>query len=165
MSWDKYFLGLTNMVASNSKCRSKSVGAIIVSDKSIISTGYNGPPAGVPPCDEWPEYRKKFGYRDEFNSSMKRCPRLLSGYKSGQGLEYCPAGHAEANAVNNAARNGVKVCGATMYMNCMIPCKNCLTAIINSGIAEIVVTGYDYYDGLSEYIVKTSGLKVRLYKL
>lgn len=153
MNWDKYFLDISNVVASNSKCLSRKIGAVIVRDKSVISVGYNGPPRGVPPCCQWPGNKSYI------------CPRKDRGYKSGEGLEFCPAAHGEANAVNNAARNGIMLLGATMYMNCSVPCKNCLTAIINSGISDIVVTGMEYYDTISEYIIKTSGLKVREYKL
>ncbi len=152
MYWDEYFLKVCNTVAENSKCHSRQVGAIVVIDNSIISTGYNGPPRGVPDCK----------FRD--SNSPTGCPRHALGYKSGEGLEWCVAGHAERNALINAARHGVCVKGATMYMNCGIPCKDCLIEIINAGITEIVVTNLEYYDKMSEYLLRTSGLKYRLYK-
>lgn len=155
-NWDKYFLNIANVVAENSKCLSRKIGAVIVRDKSIISVGYNGPPRGVPPCNEWPDYIQKYGKSDI-------CPRRYMGYKSGEGMEYCPAAHGEANAINNAARNGINVYGAVMYMNCPKSCEKCLTTIINAGIKEIVVTKSEskYKSDVGDYIIKTSGLKVR----
>ena len=148
--WDEYFFEICIAVAKNSKCLSRKIGAIIVRDKTIISTGKNGPPKGVPHCDE------ATGYCE--------CPRRRAGYKSGEGLEYCPAGHAERNAIVNAARVGISIDGATMYMTCSIPCKDCLIEIINSGIQEIVVTGFTFYDNLSMWLLSESDLKVRDYE-
>ena len=165
MGWDKYFLNICNVVASNSKCLSRKVGAIIVQDKSIISTGYNGPPRGVPSCSE------RFEIDDVFFELCKKkrpkktniCPRRTLGFKSGEGLEYCVAGHAERNCIVNAAREGIKVKGSIMYMNCNIPCTPCLVEIINAGISEIVVTGMESYDKMANYLIENSGLEVRLF--
>ena len=159
-NWDAYFLNICIVVASNSKCLSRKLGAIIVRDKSIVSVGYNGPPRGVPQCNQWPDYIQKYG--DDI-----LCPRRHMGYKTGEGMEFCPAAHAEANAINNAARNGVNVYNTTMYMNCPKSCSKCLTAIINSGIKEIVVTKDEskYESDISDYMIETSGLKVREYSL
>jgi len=177
-NWDIYFHNICKAVSSNCKCLSRQIGAILVRDKSIVSTGYNGPPRGVIPCDErWfvdENMKKKAGFEKmtigEFNSLYKSklegvCPRYVDemGFKSGEGLEWCPAGHAEENAILNAARNGIKTKGLKMYMDCQIPCKNCLIKIINSGIEEIIVTGFKYYDISSEYLLKESGLRVRVY--
>jgi len=150
MSWDEYYYNLCNAVASNSKCLSRKIGAIIVKDKSIISTGYNGPPRGIPQCDT----------RSGVDGV---CPRKKYGFASGEGLELCIAGHAERNAIVNAARHGIAVKGSIMYMSCPIPCSPCLVEIINSGIEEIVVTELSYYDKMAEYLIKESNLKVRKY--
>jgi dCMP deaminase len=172
MNWDRYFLKVCKAIASNSKCYSRKIGAIIVRDKSIISTGYNGPPRGVPPCNE--RYQKELdgslctvlekskttGYQD-FGDM---CPRKLLGFESGQGLEWCIAGHAERNAIVNAAREGVSVKGCIMYMDCPVPCSPCLVEIINAGISEIVITEFTHYDRMSEYLIKYSGLKARTYE-
>jgi dCMP deaminase len=187
MSWDKYYFDLCNTVASNSKCLSRKIGAIVVMDKSIISTGYNGPPRGIPSCGE--RYIKDPMYiealkndyntvkepREFFNGSIEvphllnyiktTCPRRVLGYKSGEGLEYCVAGHAERNALINAARHGIAVKGAIMYMNCPISCKDCMIEIINAGISEIVCTKLEFYDEAGKYISKESNLKIRQFIL
>lgn len=167
-NWDKYFLDICNTVSTNSKCLSRKIGAIIIRDKSIISTGYNGPPRGVPDCSQRFVTDVNFSsevIKRELDVSSKICPRKVLGYNSGEGLEWCPATHAEVNAIVNAARIGICVKDTIMYMNCGIPCKNCLCVIINSGITEIVVVGMTYYDDLSEYLIRESKLKVREYSL
>lgn len=125
--WDNHWYELCNLLATMSRCKSRQIGAVIVRDKCIVSTGYNGPPRGATHCGEV-------------------CPRREAGYKSGEGLHLCPSAHAEANAIVNAARLGVSTVGATMYMNCLIPCKTCMGHIINSGINEVVCTTTRAYD-------------------
>jgi dCMP deaminase len=175
MKWDQYFLDGCNWVATNSKCLSRKVGAIIVTDKSIISTGYNGPPRSVPSCN-W-RYNIDSKLRKELierklidtdvckNQEVKICPRQMLGYKSGEGLEWCVAGHAERNALINAARHGISVKGATMYMNCGRSCTPCLIEIINAGIVEIVISNKTEYDLMGSYLINESKLKVREYIL
>ena len=168
MTWDTYFLDICNTVSTNSKCLSRKIGAIIVRDKSIISTGYNGPPRGVQSCSE--RYKNDEKLIQLINKEhiqpeakdMNTCPRYYLGFKSGEGLEWCVAGHAERNAIVNAAREGVSVKGAIMYMNCGRSCTPCLIEIINSGISEIVTIKSTYYDLMGEYLVRESGLKVRI---
>ncbi len=174
MSWDKYFFDLCETISTNSKCLSRKIGAIIVKDKTIISMGYNGPPREVPHCGE--RYVKDMNlynklYSDPkthemmYNNEIKKiCPRKVLGFKSGEGLEYCIAGHAERNAIVNAARHGIAVKDATLYCNCPIPCTPCLIEIINSGIREVVVTDLEYYDIMGEWLVKQSGIKVRTFE-
>jgi len=150
----------------------------LVKDKTVISSGYNGPPRGVMTCDDrWihdHDMQKVAGFDKlaplEFKNKFKHelegtCPRYVPemGFKSGEGLEWCVAGHAEENAILNAARNGICTKGTKLYMDCQIPCKNCLIKIINSGIEEIIVTGFKYYDISSEYLLKESELRVRVY--
>ena len=166
-SFDRYFLDVCTAVAKNSKCLSRQIGAILVRDKSIISTGYNGPPRGVMHCvdrirggDSLLKDKILLGKNDE-----SKCPRQLLGYLSGEGLEWCIAGHAERNALINAARNGIETNGAKMYMTCGIPCKDCLIEIINAGIEELIVTKELYYDNISPFLVKQSKIKVRVYDL
>jgi len=171
MSWDAYYLKVCDAIAENSKCLSRKIGAIIVRDKSIISTGYNGPPRGVLPCNFRhlyddklsKEYQKVLGYYP--NTPVERCPRQILGFKSGDGLDWCVAGHAERNALINAARHGIETKGAKMYMNCPTPCTPCLVEIINAGIEEIVVIHEHYYDVGAKYLLKQSGLKWRGYEL
>jgi len=182
ISWDEYFHGICEAVAKNSKCYSRQIGAILVRDKSVFSTGYNGPPRGVPPCDQrWFEDANLFeAYWDSlpdadlvrksdpdgklFNSRIKdRCPRRLLNLASGEGIEWCPAGHAEENAILNAARMGIETRGSAMYMTCGVPCAKCLVKIINAGVEELIVTSFTIYDKTTDYLLKTSGIKVRLF--
>ena len=140
--WDHYFLEICRTIAKNSKCQSRQLGAVIVRDKAIVATGYNGPARGVSHCTD-------------------PCPRRANGFKSGEGLHICPAAHAEANCIASAARNGVSTNGCTIYLNWLVPCKDCISLIINAGIIEVVTLTADFYDDLTERIVTESGLKVR----
>ena len=94
----------------------------------------------------------------------KKCPRQISGAKSGEYLEICVAAHAEVNCIANAARHGISTKGCTMYMTCEIPCKNCLAVIINAGIENLVVTKIKFYDEQSRYLVDKSHICVRDYE-
>jgi dCMP deaminase len=171
LGWDEWFLEMCKTVAKKSQCLSRQIGAILVKDRSIISTGYNGPPRGVPHCG----YRHKLDL--ELLAEYKRldphfeativtttCPRYILGYKSGQGLDLCVAGHAERNTLINAARAGIKTKGCKLYMDCGVPCTPCLVEIINAGIEEIIVTKMVYYDRSAEYTLKNSDLKCRVYE-
>lgn len=174
MNWDKYFLEICKTVGLNSKCLSRQIGAIIVRDKTIISTGYNGPPRGVPHCGE--RYLRDGNLYNKLVSDPKihemmygreiekSCPRKILQFKSGEGLEWCVAGHAERNAIVNAARHGISIKDSTLYCNCPVPCTPCLIEIINAGIKEIVVTKLEYYDIMGEYLVKESGIKLRIFE-
>lgn len=164
VNWDEYFYNVSITVGRNSKCLSRRIGAVLVKDKSIISTGYNGPPRGIPTCDlRWQidsTFREKY---KNIDFSKKICSRKSIGFASGQGLEICVAGHAERNALINAARNGIKTKGTTLYMSCGVPCSACLVEIINAGVVEIVVTTMKTYDESAMYLLENSNLKVRLY--
>ena len=176
--WDRYFFDLCQVAASNSKCRSRRVGAILVHGKKVFSTGYNGPPAGIAPCEsryaldenlrsaivELGDHRCKAESID-LAIATKRCPRQYLGFKSGKGLEWCIAGHGERNAIINAASLGVPTKGATLYMNCAIPCKECMIEIINAEIAEMVVVSHVNYDLMSAFLVEQSNIKIRIYDL
>jgi len=160
--WQKYFYKMADVASEQSLCLSTKIGAVIVRDKMIVSTGYNGPPRGVNPC----EYRcpecgsylsiingmlrknmsrnyqidcmncsKSFTINDIFKEP-KVCPRKRLNYEHGAGYEICPAVHAETNAIVQAARLGVSTDGGTMYMTCSFPCERCAGAIINAGIKE-----------------------------
>jgi dCMP deaminase len=167
LSWDEYFFGLCRQVARNSKCLSRRIGAVLVQDKNIISTGYNGPPTNVARCDNrWtidPVFSKKYGDLIKGKETKGVCPRKLLGFASGEAIDMCPATHAEVNAIVYAAKNGITVKGATLYMSCGIPCFNCLKVIINSGIKEIVVLSLRTYDENSLYLLNNSDLGIRLF--
>ncbi len=171
--WDKYFLGIAESVAANSKCLSRKIGAILVQDKIVISEGYNGPPRGVPHCGAErmaTDYKLQEAIRQEPTANIhelthpsETCPRQLLGYKSGEGLEWCIAGHAERNALISAARLGIAVKGATMYMSCPTPCTPCLIEIMNAGVKEIVFTEWHYYDLMSEWLLHNGNIMARTY--
>ena len=171
MSWDEYFYELAHVVASNSKCLSRKIGAVLVKNNVVIATGYNGPPRGIPHCDKRHNSDdllcKEFGLKGlnlpKPNKTFPICPRRLLGYDSNEGLHLCPATHAEVNCIAHAAMLGIKAAGAQMYLTCGIPCKNCLAVLINAGIEEVICTSLEYYDDLSPYILKHSRLIVRTY--
>jgi dCMP deaminase len=150
MTWDEYFYEICKAVSMNSKCLSRQIGALIVRDNSIISTGYNGPPRKIIHCSQ---------------KGNTICPRRLLGFDSGQGLDRCPAAHAETNAIANAARLGVSCIGATLYLNCVLPCKNCAASIINAGIIEVVATELQGYDMLGQDMLFQAGIIVRAFEL
>jgi len=171
MNWDEYFYQVAKVVASKSKCMSRQIGAVLIRDKSIVSTGYNGPPRGVPHCNVRHFYDMKLfeelrsvDHNITRDKEIKFCPRRILGFKSGKGLEWCIAGHAERNALINAARLGVSTKGCIMVMTCSIPCTPCLVEIINAGISEIVVENLSFYDISAKYLIENSNLKVRVLK-
>lgn len=168
-SRDEWFYNLAVTVGSYSKCHSRKIGAVLVKDNSVISTGYNGPPRGVPTCDQrWyidEAFKEKYGHHtlDKYKMIKSACPRRVIGFPSGEGLEVCPAGHAERNALINAARLGIKTDKTKLYMSCAVPCTPCMVEIINSGVEEIVCSSMSIYDETSMYLLENSDLKVRLY--
>jgi dCMP deaminase len=118
-SWDQYFLTITRQVAERSTCNRAKVGAVIVRDRSILATGYNGSPAGLPHCTE------------------VGCLIYSSTTPSGETEENCfRTIHAEINAIAQAARNGVSIQGADIYIT-HTPCIHCLKVLINTGIRRI----------------------------
>ncbi len=161
--WDEYYYNICKQVARNSKCLSRKIGAILVKDKLIVATGYNGPPKGISRCDERWNIDKRFTEQyDCLAEKEDKCPRYVLGFKSGQGLDICVAAHAEANTILMCARKGIKVEGSIMYMTCGIPCKDCLIKIIQTGVKELVVTKLTTYDDTSMYLLENSEVKVRL---
>lgn len=172
--WDKYFLGICKEIGKNTKCMSRQIGAILTIDKSIVATGYNGPPRGIPHCNirakKDPEFAKELSKLSgmsnyEAERYLEKCPRQLMGFKSGDGLDWCVAGHAERNCLINAARTGVCTRHTTMYMDCGIPCTPCMVEIINAGVKEIVVTKIEYYDKSAEYLLRNSNLNFRIFNV
>lgn len=168
--WDEYFLGLCNAVANKSPCMSRKIGAILVRDHSILSTGYNGPPRGISHCgaerlDKDADLRELLEYTEEQGlleyDPLKHCPRRCLGYPSGKGLELCPAGHAERNCIVNAARVGVAIRNSSLYLNTCIPCKDCMIDLINAGVIEIVVTILEEYDREGKRLLSESGIILR----
>jgi dCMP deaminase len=138
-------MGITDLVSRRSTCLRRSVGALLVKDKRILATGYNGPPAGLPHCDE-----------------LGGCLRDRLGVPSGERHEVSRAIHAEQNAIIQAATSGVNIQGTTLYST-HHPCVLCTKMVINAGIKRIVVRK-GYPDELSRQILKEAKLKVELFK-
>ena len=151
--WDGYFLRLARVISTNSRCYSRQIGVVVVKNKAIVSTGYNGPPARTKHCEE----------RNP-NKELE-CPRQLLGYSSGERLEICRAAHAETNAIANAAKMGHSLKDAIMYCDCGIPCNECAKLIINAGIREVVVTELKEYSKAypSMELFNEAGVRVRNY--
>jgi len=176
VTWDEYYLKICQTVGSNSKCHSRQIGAILVKDNRIISTGYNGPPVGVPECRERYKIdksllkflRSKNVSGDEIKRAYndKVCPRRPMKFPSGEGLEWCCAIHAEKNCLLSAALQGISTKGATMYANMDIsPCSQCLGACINAGIKELVLLKNTTYDATVEWVNYFSSIKIREFNL
>ncbi|MDR2162722.1 MAG: cytidine/deoxycytidylate deaminase family protein [Clostridiales Family XIII bacterium] len=140
-SWDEYFMGIAKLTSERSTCLRRQVGAVIVQDKQIVATGYNGAPKGIAHCDE------KGG-----------CLREKLGVPSGERQELCRALHAEQNAIVQAATSGQSIEGATIYITHQ-PCVICAKMIINAGIRKIIVNE-GYPDKLAVEILDEAGLKI-----
>ncbi len=142
-SWDEYFMQMAELTAQRSTCLRRQVGAIIVKEKHIIATGYNGAPKGLPHCEE-----------------LGGCLREKLEIPSGERHELCRALHAEQNAIIQAATLGQSIEGATIYITHQ-PCIICAKMIINAGISRIVIRR-GYPDEMSRGMLKEAGLKVEL---
>ena len=145
-------MSIAEVVATNSKCFSRKIGAVLVRDRALLSSGYNGPPRGLHPC-----YRvcEATGVREA------GCPRKAQGYGSGEGLHLCVAAHAERNALIQAARTGVTTMDSTLYCYCGQVCKDCAVEIVNAGVKRLVfLDGAPDYDYLAGYILKECGVEV-----
>ncbi len=139
--WDEYFMEFAVLTAKRSTCLRRQVGAVIVQDKHVIATGYNGAPKGLEHCAE-----------------RGGCLREQLGVPSGQKHELCRALHAEQNAIIQAATLGHSIEGSSIYITHQ-PCVICAKMIINAGIERIVVKE-GYPDELSVQILKEAGLKI-----
>lgn len=143
-SWDEYFMDIVELIKKRSTCMRRQVGALIVKDKRILATGYNGAPMGCKHCAE------------------VGCLREKLGIPSGQRHEICRAAHAEQNAIVQAAYSGTSVEGGTMYVTTQ-PCVLCAKLIINAGIKKIVFKG-DYPDSLAMELLQEAGVRVVKYE-
>lgn len=162
--WDIYFHTICGVIAFKSPCLSRQIGAILVRDKSIVSTGYNGPARNYPHCVGVKSLMPDCSTDNEKHYSYI-CPRHAKGYKSGEGLNECPAAHAEANCITNAARIGASTIGTTLYMNYILPCKDCAIILVNAGIIEIVVDNNTPCHEMSIDIFKQGDVKTRKFIL
>ncbi len=140
-SWDKYFLEIARIVSKRSTCLRRQVGAIIVKDKRILATGYNGAPTGIEHCE------------------TAGCLRKDLKIPSGQRHELCRGLHAEQNALIQAARYGINVAEGILYCT-NHPCIICSKMLINAGIKDIVILS-GYPDQMSQDFLKQAGIKVK----
>ncbi len=139
-SWEKYFMDIAFLVAKRSTCLRRSVGAVIVKNKRILATGYNGAPSGISHCSE------------------TGCLRERLKVPSGERHELCRGIHAEQNSIIQAAFHGVSIKDATLFCT-NHPCSICAKMIINAGITKIYF--YDGYpDAMSEEMLKEAGVEV-----
>ena len=135
--WDSYFMEIAQIVSKRSTCLRRAVGAVLVKDKQILATGYNGTPKGLPHCEE------------------VGCLREQLHVPSGQMHELCRGIHAEQNSVIQAAVNGVSISGSTLYCTHQ-PCVVCSKILINAGIKRIVYAN-PYPDKLAAEMMQQAG--------
>ncbi|MBS3950149.1 MAG: cytidine/deoxycytidylate deaminase family protein [Peptococcaceae bacterium] len=139
-SWDVYFMSITRVVADRSTCLRRQIGALIIHDRRILTTGYNGAPSRLSHCEQ------------------VGCIREQQGIASGQRHELCRGLHAEQNAIIQAALSGVSIRGGTLYTT-HFPCGMCAKMIINSGIVRVVYSS-EYPDPLSQGLFCEAGVSV-----
>ncbi len=142
--WDDYFMEIANVIAKRSTCLRRKVGAVIVKDNKILSTGYNGAPHNVRHC------------------AVTGCLREKLKIPSGERHEICRGVHAEQNAILQAALSGTSIKDAEIYTT-TYPCSICAKMIINSGLKKIVFQG-DYADNLSKELLAEAKIKIVSYK-
>jgi len=139
-AWEEYFMDIALLVAKRSTCLRRAVGALIIKDKRILATGYNGAPSGIRHCGE------------------VGCLRETMKIESGQRHELCRGIHAEQNAIIQAAYHGVQIKDATLYCT-NLPCSICTKMIINAGIKKIYFQE-GYADALSKDMLAESSIEV-----
>jgi len=135
--WDEYFLNLAELAATRSTCLRRRVGALLVAERRVLATGYNGPPRGLPHCQE------------------AGCLRETLNIPSGQRHEMCRGIHAEQNTILQAAQYGVPVRQATLYCTHQ-PCAICAKLILNLDVNRLVLRG-DYPDELALKLLREAG--------
>ncbi|MCQ2362809.1 MAG: cytidine/deoxycytidylate deaminase family protein [Acidaminococcaceae bacterium] len=143
-TWDEYFMEMAQVAAKRSTCLRRSVGAVIVKNKQILASGYNGTPMGLPHCEE------------------VGCLREQLKVPSGKCHELCRGVHAEQNAITQAAYHGVSVRGGTIYVTHQ-PCVVCTKMLINAGI-ERVVYANPYPDKLAQEMMGQSRMKIEVFE-
>jgi dCMP deaminase len=141
--WKEYFIGIARLVSKRSTCTRRKVGAVVVRDKRVLATGYNGAPTGLSHCAE------------------TGCIREKMGVPSGQRHELCRGLHAEQNAIIQAAYHGISIQDAILFCT-TLPCSICFKMIINAGIKEVVYEE-GYPDDLTVAFLKESDIKMTKY--
>ncbi|MCD6572291.1 MAG: dCMP deaminase family protein [Thermoplasmata archaeon] len=143
-SFDDYFVEMAHVVAKRSTCLRRKVGALLVKDRHILSTGYNGAPKGLKHCSE------------------TGCLREQLGIPPGERHEICRGLHAEQNAIIQAAVFGVSIKDSTLYCT-NAPCSVCAKMLINAGVKEIIFED-EYPDELAMQMLKEAKIKIKKYK-
>jgi dCMP deaminase len=141
ISWSKYFIEIAKLVSKRSTCLRRKVGAILVKDKRILATGYNGAPSNISHCE------------------VKGCLRQELGIPPGERHELCRGLHAEQNVIIQAALYGVSPEGATLYSTDE-PCSVCSKMLVNARVEEIVIMR-EYPDKLARELLRESKINVR----
>jgi len=142
-TWSDVFMQIAEVVAQRSTCLRRQVGAVLVKDKHLIASGYNGAPSGLPHCSE-------IG-----------CVREAMQVPSGERHELCRAVHAEQNCIIQVAIHGRDIRGAELYVTCS-PCSICAKILVNAGIRRVVFKG-DYPDDVAVEILKSGGIELEQY--
>jgi len=142
--WDTYFMQIARLISERATCLRRKVGAVIVKDRRILATGYNGTPTGITHCE------------------ITGCLREKLNVPSGERHELCRGLHAEQNALLQAALHGISLSGASIYCTNQ-PCIICAKMLINAGIKEIIISD-GYPDELAEEMLKEAKINVRTRK-
>lgn len=145
-NWDEYFMEIAQVTKKRTNCIRNEVGAVVVKDKTIIGTGYNGTPSGIKNC---------------YEGGCERCMKREKG-EIGPSVDkdQCVCVHAEQNAVLQSAYHGISTKGATLYSTTS-PCIQCAKMILNAGIAEVVASE-SHSDSLGEKLLHEAGVKMRI---
>lgn len=143
--WEDYFMDIARVVATRSTCLRRQVGALLVRDRRLLTTGYNGAPAKMRHCSE------------------TGCLRQERGVPAGTQHELCRGLHAEQNAIIQAALHGVNTAGSVLYVTHQ-PCVVCAKMLINAGVQSIVHAG-DYPDELAQAMLREADVQVRRLEL
>ncbi|HPD06113.1 MAG TPA: cytidine/deoxycytidylate deaminase family protein [Spirochaetota bacterium] len=143
-TWDEYFMTIAHDVATRATCIRRKVGAVIVKEKRILSTGYNGVPTGITHC------------------TPETCLRTIYNVPSGERHELCRGLHAEQNAIIQAAYHGVSIANAIIYVTHQ-PCSICTKMLINAGIKTFIVE-HPYNDELAQAMMNEAGIETIVFK-
>jgi dCMP deaminase len=141
VGWDEYFMRIAELVSERSTCLSRQVGSVLVRDRRILATGYNGAPSEIEHCPF--------------------CVRKLLGVPSGERHEICRGLHAEQNCLIQCARNGVSSADSTLYVFGGTPCIICAKMLINAGVAHVVCSE-EYPDRLGPSFLGEAGIDIRV---
>lgn len=142
-SWDEYFMEMAHIAKKRSTCTRRQVGAVLVKDRRLLASGYNGAPSGIRHCSE------------------VGCLRAKLNIPSGERHELCRGLHAEQNAIIQAAYHGIQIQGATLYVTHQ-PCSLCGKMIINAGINRVVFQG-EYPDEMAKEMLEEAGVTLEKY--